>query len=92
MKKGGIYIVEDLNYPELFKIYNPTNEVIDLKTILKKINSGEEIFTKLMQNSEIENIRDNIENIKFYKTKNRPNYLIHDLYDYSEIVFIKKKK
>ena len=92
LKKGGIYIVEDLNYPELFKIYNPTNEVIDLKTILKKINSGEEIFTKLMQNSEIENIRDNIENIKFYKTKNRPNYLIHDLYDYSEIVFIEKKK
>ena len=91
LKKDGIYIVEDLNYPELFKIYNPTNEVIDLKTILKKINSGEEISTKLMQKDEIENIRDNIENIKFYKTKNRPNYLIHDLYDYSEIAFIKKK-
>ena len=92
MKKDGIYIVEDLNYPELFKIYNPTNEVIDLKTILKKINSGEEISTKLMQKDEIENIRDNIENIKFYKTKNRPNYLIHDLYDYSEIAFIRKKQ
>ena len=45
-----------------------------------------------MQKDEIENIRDNIENIKFYKTKNRPNYLIHDLYDYSEIAFIRKKQ
>ena len=80
LKKGGIYIVEDLNFPEIHKMYNPTNEVVDLKTILKKINLGEEIFTKFMKENEIEYIQNNIENIKFYKG-----------HDNSEIVFIKKK-
>ena len=80
LKKGGIYIVEDLNFPEIHKMYNPTNEAVDLKTILKKINLGEEIFTKFMKENEIEDIQNNIENIKFYKG-----------HDNSEIVFIKKK-
>ena len=81
LKKGGIYIVEDLNFPEIHKMYNPTNEAVDLKTILKKINLGEEIFTKFMKENEIEYIQNNIENIKFYKG-----------HDNSEIVFIKKKE
>ena len=80
LKKGGIYIVEDLNFPEIHKMYNPTNEAVDLKTILTKINLGEEIFTKFMKENEIEYIQNNIENIKFYKC-----------HDNSEIVFIKKK-
>ena len=80
LKKGGIYIVEDLNFPEIHKMYNPTNEAVDLKTILKKINLGEEIFTKFMKENEIEYIQNNIENIKFYKG-----------HDNSDIVFIKKK-
>ena len=92
LKKGGIYIVEDLNFPELHTMYNPTNEVVNLKTILKKISLGEEIFTKFMQKNEIENIKDDIENIKFYRTKNKKPYLIHDLYDHSEIAFIRKKQ
>ena len=82
LKKGGIYIVEDLNFPEIHKMYNPTNEAVDLKTILKKINLGEEIFTKFMKENEIEYIQNNIENIKFYKGKGHGNL---------EIVFIKKK-
>ena len=80
LKKGGIYIVEDLNFPEIHKMYNPTNEAVDLKTILKKINLCEEILTKFMEESEIEYIKNNIENMKFYKGN-----------DNSEIVFIKKK-
>ena len=91
LKKGGIYIVEDLNFPEIHKMYNPTNEIVDLKTILRKIHLGEEIFTQFMQKDEIDNIKDNIENIKIYKSKNKNNYLINDLCDYSEIAFIKKK-
>ena len=80
LKKGGIYIVEDLNFPEIHKMYNPTNEAVDLKTILKKINLGEEILTKFLEENEIKYIKNNIENIKFYKGN-----------DNSEIVFIKKK-
>ena len=48
LKKGGIYIVEDLNFPEIHQMYNPTNEAVNLKTILKKINIDEEILTKFM--------------------------------------------
>jgi len=91
LKKDGIYIVEDLNFPEIHQIYNPTNEDVNLKTILKKISLGEEIFTKFMKKDEIDYIQDNIDSIKFYKSKNKENYLIHNLCDYSEIAFIKKK-
>ena len=91
LKKGGIYIVEDLNFPEIHQMYNPTNEAVNLKTILKKINIDEEILTKFMNKNEIEYIKDNTESIKFYKSKNKDNYLINALSDYSEIAFIKKK-
>jgi hypothetical protein len=91
LKKNGIYIVEDLNFPEIHQIYNPTNEDVNLKTILKKISLGEEIFTKFMKKDEIDYIQDNIDSIKFYKSKNKENYLIHNLCDYSEIAFIKRK-
>ena len=92
LKKGGVYIVEDLNFPEIHQMYNPTNEDVNLKTILKKINLNQEIFTKFMDKNEIQYIRDNVESIKFYKSKNKNNYLIHGLCDYSEIVFVKKKQ
>ena len=44
-----------------------------------------------MNKNEIEYIKDNTESIKFYKSKNKDNYLINGLCDYSEIAFIKKK-
>ena len=90
LKKGGIYIVEDLNFPELDEMYNPTNEAPDLKTILKKINLGEEIFTKFMKKNEIEYIKDNIESIKFCKSKHIN--IISSVRAYPEAVIVKKKK
>ena len=45
-----------------------------------------------MQKDEIKNIKDDIENIKFYITKNKKPYLIHDQHDHSEIAFIRKKQ
>jgi len=91
LRKNGIYIVEDLNFPEIHQMYNPTNEDVNLKTILKKISLGEKIFTKFMNKDEIDYIQDNIDSIKFYKSNNKEGYLIHNLCDYSEIAFIKKK-
>jgi len=81
LKKGGTYVVEDLNFPESHELYNPTNEKIDLKVMLKKLNLGEKIFSKLINQEELEYIKNNIENIKFYKGHG----------EFSEIVFIKKK-
>ena len=37
LKDGGYYIVEDLNFPEINKMHNPTNEDLNLKIILKKL-------------------------------------------------------
>ena len=44
-----------------------------------------------MKKDDINYIKNNIENIKFYKCKNKKNYLIAGICDYSEIAFIKKK-
>jgi len=81
LKKGGMYIVEDLNFPESHRMYNPTDENVSLKTILKKISLNQKITTKFISHNDLENIKNNIESIKFYKGHG----------DYSEIVFIKKK-
>ena len=91
LKKGGIYIAEDLNFPEIHKVYNPTNESLSLKSILKKIELREDVNSNHIEKEDFEYLKNNIENIKFYKSKNVKNYLIMDICGYSEIVFIKKK-
>ena len=91
LKKGGTYIVEDLNFPEIHEMYNPTKENLDLKKILKKIDKNENFVSKFLNNEELNYIKNNIESIKFYKFKNKKNYLIAGICDYSEIAFIKKK-
>jgi hypothetical protein len=91
LKKGGIYIVEDLNFPEVHTMYNPTNELMNLKKILLKIQNKEDILSDYLSNDEISYLKDNIEDIKFYTSKNKNNYLISGVCDYSEIAFIKKK-
>ena len=91
LKKGGIYIVEDLNFPEIHSMYNPTNETLNLKKIILKIKNNEQFLTKYMTEDQINYARKNIESVKIYKCKNKNNYLISDLCDYSEIAFIKKK-
>jgi len=92
LKKGGIYIVEDLNFPEIHQMYNPTNEKTNLKVILEKVSLKQEISTKFLDKDEVKYIQDNVESIKFLKAKNKNNYLISGLCDYSEVALIKKKK
>ena len=91
LKSGGIFIIEDLNFPEVHEMYNPTNESESLKDILKKINTSDKIDSKYLNENEISYIRNNIENIKFHKCKNKNNYLISGLCDFSEIVIVSKK-
>ena len=76
LKDGGYYIVEDLNFPEINKIHNPTNEDLNLKNILKKIKNNENIKSKFMDSNQYDYIKNNVEKGKG---------------DFSEIVFIKKK-
>jgi len=91
LKNGGIYIVEDLNFPEIHEMYNPTKESINLKIILQKIISGDEVNTQFLDHNEVDYIKKNIETVKFFKCKNKKNYLIEGLSDHSEIAFIRKK-
>ena len=91
LKSGGIFIIEDLNFPEVHKMYNPTNDSKNLKEILKKINTNDKIVSKYLNENDLLYIKNNIETIKFHKCKNKNNYLISGLCDYSEIVIIRKK-
>ena len=91
LKSGGIYVVEDLNFPDIHEIYNPTKEGINLKNILNKIASGEEVISKFIEKEEMSYIKENVQSIDIYRSKNKNNYLILGLCDYSEIVFITKK-
>ena len=91
LKSGGIYVVEDLNFPDIHEIYNPTKEEINLKNILSKIASGEEVISKFIEKEDMDYIKENVESIDIYKSKNKNNYLILGLCDYSEIAFITKK-
>ena len=91
LKNGGMYIIEDLNFPEIHEMFNPTKETNNLKQILKQIQSNEKISTSYMDIDEIEYIRNNIESIKFFKCKNKKDYLIAGLVNHSEIAFVKKK-
>ena len=91
LRSGGIYVVEDLNFPDIHETYNPTKERNNLKYILSKIISGEEVISKFIEKEKIEYIKENVKSIDFYKSKNKNNYLILGLCDYSEIAFIKKK-
>ena len=91
LKSGGIYVVEDLNFPDIHEIYNPTKEGINLKNILSKIASGEEVISKFIEKEEMSYIKENVQSIDIYKSKNKNNYLILGLCDYSEIAFITKK-
>ena len=91
LKSGGIYVVEDLNFPDIHEIYNPTKEGINLKNILSKIASGEEVISKFIEKEDMDYIKENVQSINIYKSKNKNNYLILGLCDYSEIAFITKK-
>lgn len=91
LKRGGVYVIEDLNFPEIHEKFNPTNETINLKIILKKIQINEKISSKFINKEELEKIRNDTESISFYKCANKNNYLIEGLCDYSEIAFVKKK-
>ncbi len=91
LKENGIYVVEDLNFPEIHEKYNPTAESINLKVIFNKIINKEKIDTHLINEKQLTYLENNIETIKIFKCKNKKNYLVEGISEYSEIAFVKKK-
>ena len=51
----------------------------------------EKVDTHLINEKQLTYLEKNIENIKIYKCKNKKNYLVEGISEYSEIALVKKK-
>ena len=79
LNSGGIYIVEELDFPDTRNDMNINNEHPTLREILHEINNGYNFISNLVSEEEKNYFLKNIENIKIYKGR------------INEISFIKKK-
>ena len=91
VKSGGYYVVEDLNFPYIGSSHNPTHETVGLKDILKCIELGNPVSSRHVCHQEVADLRDQVDSIHFYQSKNPNDYKIFGVCDVSEIVFVKKK-
>ena len=86
LKKGGIYIIEDINQFEVFKELNPyINEITPLE-ILQKIKRKENFKSSFLDEETKKYLIDNISDIK-----NEKGSMIIKEKNISDIVFIFKK-
>jgi len=79
LKKKGIYVVEDLDFPDTRKDMNIKDEKPTLKQILQKIKNGTDFNSKYISNEDKIYFLSNLESIDIFKGK------------FNEIAFIKKK-
>ena len=79
LKSGGVFIVEEIDFPEKREDMRMNQDCPDLKTILKKIINKENFNSKYINENEKLFFLDNVETIKFYNG------------NINEIAVIKKK-
>ena len=79
LEKKGIYVVEDLDFPDTRKDMNVNNEKPSLKEILQHIKNGTNFTSKYVSDEDKKYFLSNYESIDIYKGK------------FNEIAFIKKK-
>ena len=79
LKSGGLFIVEEIDFPEKREDMRIDQDYPDLKTVLKKIINKENFNSKYINENEKFFFLDNVETIKFYNG------------NLNEIVVIKKK-
>ena len=79
LNSGGLFIVEEIDFPEKREDMRANQDYPDLKTILKKIMNKENFNSKYINENEKLFFLDNVETIKFYNG------------NINEIVVIKKK-
>ena len=87
MKKGGVYVIEDLNQFEAFKELNPYDdkETTPLQLLLK-IKNKENFHSSFLNDEEKEYLINNIHSINLEKG----SMIINNL-NVSDIAFIHKK-
>ena len=79
LKPGGIFIIEEIDFPEKKLNMREDQEPPDLKTILKNILSQKEFFSNYIKDEEKKYFLNTYKSIVFFKG------------NYNEIVFIQKK-
>ena len=85
LKKGGYYVIEDINQFNVFKNLNPTNEVLTPIMILKNMSENKKFHSNFISTADIDYLKENIKNYFFEKG----NMVIKGN-NISEIVFLKK--
>ena len=79
LNSGGLFIVEEIDFPEKREDMRINQDYPDLKTILKKIMKKEDFYSKYINEKEKLFFLNNVDTIKFYNG------------NINEIVVIKKK-
>ena len=85
LKKGGYYVIEDINQFNVFKNLNPTNEVLTPIMILKNMSENKRFHSNFISEADINYLKENIKNYFFEKGD-----MVIKGNNVSEIVFLKK--
>ncbi len=85
LKKGGIYVIEDLDQFHVFKELNPYKNELTPKEILNKIKHNKDFQSSFIDDNEKKYLVENIQTINLEKGK-----MIINSFNVSDIAFIKK--
>ena len=80
LKPGGIFIIEEIDFPEKYLNMRENQEPPDLKSILKNVLEKKDFSSKYVKDEEKTYFLNNYKSIDFFKG------------NFNEIVFIKKNK
>ena len=86
LRKGGIYVIEDINQFHVFKELNPYKNELTPKEILQSIKYHKDFKSSFINEKEKKYLVDHIEKIDFEKGQ-----MIINGYNVSDIVFIRKR-
>ena len=86
LKKGGFYVIEDINQFHVFKELNPYKNELTPKEILQNIKYNKDFKSSFISEEEKKYLVDNIAKIDFEKGQ-----MVINNSNVSDIVFIKKK-
>ena len=79
LKPGGIFVIEEIDFPEKFLNMRENQKPPDLKSILKNISQKNDFFSEYVKDDEKTYFINNYKTIDFYKG------------NFNEIVFVQKK-
>ena len=85
LKKGGYYVIEDINQFDVFKNLNPTSEVLTPLMILKNMSENKRFHSNFISEADINYLKENIKNYFFEKGD-----MVIEGNNISDIVFLKK--